>query len=103
MSNSLSGAIGFVHIQRRKLKGGRHGHGAAASTSYNLVRHDRLAGKVRYVVALGSLKEPIGHESDVIRFWQTAIFRMSRHGLDAHQRRHIASEMIRKGARPPTS
>jgi hypothetical protein len=60
------------------------------------------ADKPRHkLVSLGSLKEP-PHESDLIRFWGTAFFRMRRHGLDEHQRRHVASEMVRKGARPPT-
>jgi len=44
----------------------------------------------------------IKHESDIMRFWETAFFRMKRNGLDQHQRRHVASEMVRRGARPPT-
>jgi hypothetical protein len=90
--------------QIRRRKRSLYGKGATASTSYELVRRESAADeRHKRMFSLGSLKEPIQHESDLLRFWQTAFFRMRRHGLDAHQRRHVASEMVRKGARPPTA
>ena len=103
MSNSAIdqvAAIGFVRIRKRKLKGGRHRPGADAATSYVLMRAAASTGKERYLFALGSLRDPVRHENDIVRFWLTALFRMRRHGLDEYQRRHIASEMVLKGAPP---
>jgi hypothetical protein len=69
------------------------------------VRAERVNGKPRhkFVLGLGSLKEPVEHEHDVIRFWVHAFYRMKRHGLDEHQRHHIANQMARKGAPLPTA
>jgi hypothetical protein len=89
---------GYVRVRKRKLTGG---FGATTSTSYELVRPGEPYHKCAF--GLGSLKEPAGHESDVMRFWLTAFFRMRRHGLDEQQRRHVASELIRKWARPPAA
>jgi hypothetical protein len=86
---------GYVRVRKRKLTGG---FGPSTSTSYEVVRPGEPYHKC--VFTLGSLKEPAGHESDIMRFWLTAFFRMRRHGLDAHQRRQVANEMMRKGARP---
>lgn len=97
MTNSLTNhndAAIALRISMRKL----HGCGATASTTYSLMRR----APPQYIGALGSLKEP-HNKSDVLRFWTTAFFRMRRHGLDAQQRRHIASEMVRKGAPPPAA
>jgi hypothetical protein len=89
---------GYVRVRKRKLTGG---FGATTSTSYELVRPGEPYH--RCVFGLGSLKEPAGHESDLIQFWLTAFFRMRRHGLDEQRRRHVASEMVRRGARPPAA
>lgn len=86
---------GHLRIGRRAL----WGRGATTSTTYELVRPGAMAGKCRF--SLGSLKEPVQDESDLVRFWQTALFRMKRHGLDERQRRHVAGEMVRRGARQP--
>src|SRR5215470_17471740 len=92
---------GNIRTRKRSL----HGKGATTSTSYELVCAEPTADKPGHkrTFSLGSLKEPIQHESDLLRFWKTAFFRMRRHGLDSHQRGHVASEMVRKGARPPTA
>jgi hypothetical protein len=97
VSNSV-----IVRIRRRRLTG-RYGYGA--STSYNLLLAERTAGKVRhrFVGGLGSLKEPVKDASEITRFWLTAFFRMKRHGLDERERLHVASEMVRKGARALTA
>jgi hypothetical protein len=91
---------GHIRARKRSL----YSKGATASTSYELVRREPVADdRHKRMFSLGSLKEPVRHESDIVRFWLTAFFRMRRHGLDEHQRRHVASEMVRKGARPPTA
>jgi hypothetical protein len=89
---------GYLSTRKRNLRGN------GASTTYDLVLCEVTAGKRRHrhKFSLGTLKES-PHEADIIRFWGTAFFRMKLHGLDEHQRRHVASEMVRKGARPPSS
>jgi hypothetical protein len=91
---------GYVRTRKRPLWGKR----AAASTTFEIVRPEPTADRPqrKRLLGLGSLKEP-RHESDIIRFWGTAFFRMRRYGFGEHQRSLIASEMIRKGARPPTA
>jgi hypothetical protein len=77
---------GYVRVRKRKLTGG---FGATTSTSYELVRPGEPYHKS--VFGLGSLKQHVRHESDIAAFWLTAFARMRRHGLDEHQRRHVAA------------
>jgi hypothetical protein len=90
---------GYIRIRKRRLCS----VGASASTSYELVRPDPTADNPwrKRISSLGSLKEPVQDENDLVRFWQTAVFRMRRHGLDMHQCRRAACEMMRKGAQAP--
>ena len=90
---------GYIRIRKRRL-----GPSATVSTTYELVRPDPTADNPwhRRISSLGSLKEPVQDESDLTQFWHTALFRMRRHGLDMHQCRCAACEMMRKGARAPT-
>jgi hypothetical protein len=83
---------GYIRLRKRRLCSAS----ATASTSYELVRLAPTVDKPwhKRISSLGSLKEPVQDENDLIRFWQTALFRMRRHGLDAHQCRHAASEMM---------
>lgn len=62
---------GYNRIRKRSL----WGKGAAASTSYELVRPAATADEARHrcKFSLGSLKEPVQHDSDLVRFWQTRI------------------------------
>jgi hypothetical protein len=91
---------GYLSTRKRSLRG----NGSTASTTYDLLLFEVTADKRRHrrKFSLGTLKES-PHEADIIRFWGTAFFRMKLYGLDEHQRRHVASEMVRKGARPPSS
>jgi hypothetical protein len=91
---------GYIRIRKRRLCG----LSATASTSYELVRLDPTAANRwrKRICSLGSLKVPVQDENDLIRFWETAVFRMRRHGLDTRPRRRAACEMMRKGAEAPT-
>jgi hypothetical protein len=103
-------SLGFIRIRKRKLKGGRHGWRAKASSSFDLVRAVRVDDKPRhrFVLGLGSQKEYEHYYSDhyysdaLLRFWAFAISGMKRHGLTDAQRHHVLAEMVRKGARLPT-
>jgi hypothetical protein len=90
---------GHLRVHKRAL----WGKGATTSTTYELVRPAATADQSwhKRMFSLGSLKEPVRHEIDIERFWLMAFSRMKRHGLDEHQRRHVASEMVRRGARQP--
>jgi hypothetical protein len=125
-----STTIGFVRVRRRVLKGGNYrdiyytkrayAGRATASTSYDIVRAERVDGKPRhrFVLGLGSLKEPrirdpeddprirdhyYVREVNLPRFWANAFRRMRLYGLDESQRRHIANQMLHKGAPLPTA
>jgi hypothetical protein len=91
---------GYIRLHKRRLCTAN----ATASTCYELVRPAPTADKPwqKRIFSLGSLKVPVQDEDDLIRFWQTALFRMRRHGLDTHQCRRAACEMMRKGAQAPT-
>jgi hypothetical protein len=101
---------GFIRVRKRKLKGGhpdlrtwrlREGRAAIASTSFDLVRAVRVNGKPRhkFVLGLGSLKSY--ERGSIVWFWVRVVWRLTKHGFDADQRRRLAAEMVRKGARLP--
>jgi hypothetical protein len=106
--------VGFIRVRKRKLKGGspstreyRAATGkpvATASMSFDLVRAVRVNGKPRheFVLGLGSLRDYMRRESELVHFWLSAIFRLIDHGLAEEQRQRLIAEMVRKGARLPT-
>jgi hypothetical protein len=106
-------ALGFIRVRKRKLKGGhadwraaRAAQGILATTSmsFDLVRAERVNGKPRhvFVLGLGSQKD-VEREYKLVQFWPFAVYRMMRHGLTEPQRERLIVEMLRKGARLPTS
>jgi hypothetical protein len=108
----LGNDAGFIRVRKRKLKGGhpdwrayraRQGSLATTSMSFDLVRAVRVNGKPRheFILSLGSLKDYERH--GVVWFWIDVVRRLTRHGLDADQRKRLAAEMVRKGARLPTA
>lgn len=107
------GNSGFVRVRRRKLKGGHpdmrayrasRGTVATASVSFDLVRAVRVNGKPRhkFIFGLGSQKDH-EHSGALFWFWLRAIRKMKGHEVDLDQRRRLAAEMVRKGARLPTA
>ncbi len=111
----LSGndSIGFIRVRKRQLKGGHpsvrslpsfYGKRAQKSMSFDLVRAIRIDGKPRheFVLGLGSQKNVEKRDGDFVWFWFRVIRSMKRHGLTSAQRRYLAAEMVRKGARLPT-
>jgi hypothetical protein len=106
------GLVGFIRVRKRKLKGGhpqwraynaRAGRLATTSASFDLVRAVRINGKPRheFLLGLGSQKDR-DSDNEVVWFWVHAVRRMKRHDLTDQQRRRLAAEMVRKGARLPT-
>jgi hypothetical protein len=104
-------AVGFVRVRKRKLKGGQpsiralpsfYGERGTSAMSFDLVRAVRVGGKPRheFVLGLGSQKNI---ERDLCWFWAHAVHRMVKHGLAEDQRRRVIAEMVRKGARLPTT
>jgi hypothetical protein len=106
--------LGFIRVRHRKLNGGhpylrayreRNGRPPLTeSVSFDLVRAVRIDGKPRhkFVLGLGSQQNVDDHPHGPILFWVDAVCKMKRHGLDGNDRRRLADEMSRKGARPPT-
>jgi hypothetical protein len=108
---AMDATTGFVRVRKRRLKGGNYrdvyytkrayAGGPTASTSYDLVRAERVNGKPRhrFVLGLGSLKEPRKWDHDLEWFWANAFHNLKTYGLDERQCRHITDEMVRKGDR----
>jgi hypothetical protein len=103
----------FIRVRRRRLAD--HGrlhdchekHGQVPPThsaSFDLVRAVRIDGKPRheFVLGLGSQKNVDYYNNGTMSFWMDALGKMQRHGLDVDERRRLANELSRKGARLPT-
>jgi hypothetical protein len=110
---SVTKSPGFIRVRRRKLAD--HGrfhdcHGRKGqvppthSASFDLVRAVRIDGKPRheFVLGLGSQKNVDYYNNGTMSFWVGALRKMQRHGLDVDERRRLADELSRKGARLPT-
>jgi hypothetical protein len=102
----------FVRVRKRKLKGAdgdwrayARGPVPTSAMSFDLVRAVRVDGKPRHKVllGLGSQKDVEHRHRSQAVFWYAAFRAMEWHGLDIEQRRRVAEEMIRKGARRPSA
>jgi hypothetical protein len=87
----------FVRVRKRTLSYG-------TSASYDLVHAVRINGKPRqkFLLGLGSLKNPPEYENRLCWFWHYALCKMRRHGLSETKQKTIVESMIAKGATKPT-
>jgi hypothetical protein len=97
----------FIRVRKRTLKGGHPmwRSGPKASMSFDLVRGVRVNGKPRhqFVLGLGSQQAKPRYWNENVTFWTKAIRRMTKHGIPAPQRQRLLADMVRKGARLPSS
>jgi len=70
--------------------------------SFDLVRGVCVNGKARHQFVLGLGSQKSGVRYDTVGFWDRAIFRMTRHGIEPERRQRLIAEMVRKGARLPS-
>jgi hypothetical protein len=101
----------FIRVRRRKLKGGSpqvrrnpqyYGPRPTESASFDVVRAVRVDGKPRqkFLCGLGSIKQGL-NDHDALRFWVSALCRMTRADFDAQCRRKIVLLAHAKGAPLP--
>ena len=100
-SDAPKATLGFIRVRKRTLHPKWRSR-AKASMSFDLVRGVCVNGKARHQFVLGLGSQKSGVRYDTVGFWDRAIFRMTRHGIEPERRQRLIAEMVRKGARLPS-